>query len=143
MNRSLIGVVCATFLAASVIWSGEPASSAPPTFTKDVAPILYKHCASCHRTGEIAPMSLLTYEQARPWAKSIREKVSLGQMPPWHAVQSRVTFSNDRRLTDLEKNTLIHGTDPGAPQGDPKDLPPLPKFTEGWEIGNPDVVLKP
>src|ERR1035438_3044482 len=74
MNRSLIGVVCATFLAASVIWSGEPASSAPPTFTKDVAPILYKNCASCHRKGEIAPMSLLTYEQARPWAKSIREK---------------------------------------------------------------------
>ena len=86
-------------------------------------------------------MSLLTYEQARPWAKSIREKVSLGQMPPWHAVQPRGTFSNDRRLTDLEKNTLIHWTDAGAPQGNPKDLPPLPKFTEGWEIGNPDVVL--
>jgi hypothetical protein len=141
MNRWVIGVVCATFLASSVIWAGEPASSAPPTFTKDVAPILYKNCASCHRTGEIAPMSLLTYEQVRPWAKSIREKVSLGQMPPWHAVQPRGTFSNDRRLSELEKNTLIHWTDAGAPQGDPKDLPPLPKFTEGWEIGNPDVVL--
>ncbi len=141
MNRSLIGVVCATFLASSVIWPGEPGSSAPPTFTKDVAPILYKNCASCHRTGEIAPMSLLTYEQTRPWAKSIREKVSLGQMPPWHAVQPRGTFSNDRRLSELEKNTLIRWTDAGAPQGDPKDLPPQPKFTEGWEIGTPDVVL--
>jgi hypothetical protein len=141
MNRSLIAVLCAAFLASSVIRAGGPVSSAPPTFTKDVAPILYKNCASCHRTGEIAPMSLLTYEQARPWAKSIREKVSLGQMPPWHAVQPRGTFSNDRRLTELEKNTLIRWTEAGAPQGDPKDLPPLPKFTEGWEIGTPDVVL--
>jgi len=141
MNRSLNGVLCATFLASSVISAGEPASSAPPTFTKDVAPILYKNCASCHRAGEIAPMPLLTYEQARPWAKSIREKVALGQMPPWHAVQPRGTFSNDRRLSELEKNTLIRWTDAGAPQGDPKDLPPLPKFTEGWVIGTPDVVL--
>ena len=86
-------------------------------------------------------MSLLTYEQARPWAKSIREKVALGQMPPWHAVQPRGTFSNDRRLSELEKNTLVRWTDAGAPQGDPKDLPPQPKFAEGWEIGAPDVVL--
>ena len=86
-------------------------------------------------------MSLLTYEQVRPWAKSIREKVTLGQMPPWHAAQPRGTFSNDRRLTELEKTTLIRWTDAGAPQGDPKDLPPPPKFTEGWEIGTPDVVL--
>ena len=86
-------------------------------------------------------MSLLTYEQVRPWAKSIREKVSLGQMPPWHAAQPRGTFSNDRRLTESDKNTLIRWTDAGAPQGDPKDLPPPPKFTEGWEIGTPDVVL--
>ena len=141
MNRSSIGVLCAIFLASNVIRAGGPDSSAPPTFTKDVATILYKNCASCHRTGEIAPMSLLTYEQARPWAKSIREKVALGQMPPWHAAQPRGTFSNDRRLTELEKSTLIRWTDAGAPQGDPKDLPPLPKFTEGWEIGTPDVVL--
>jgi hypothetical protein len=141
MNRSLIGVLCATFLASSVIRAGGEPSSAPPTFTKDVAPILYKNCASCHRTGEIAPMSLLTYEQARPWAKSIREKVALGQMPPWHSSQPRGTFSNDRRLTELEKNTLLRWADSGAPQGDPKDLPPQPKFTEGWEIGAPDVVI--
>jgi hypothetical protein len=140
MNRLLIGVLCATFLASSVIRAGGEASSAP-TFTKDVAPILYKNCASCHRTGEIAPMSLLNYEQARPWAKSIREKVALGQMPPWHAAQPRGTFSNDRRLTEPEKNTLIRWADAGAPQGDLKDLPPQPRFTEGWEIGTPDVVI--
>ena len=116
--------------------------AAPPTFTKDVAPILYKNCVSCHRAGEIAPMPLLTYEEARPWAKSIREKVLLGQMPPWHSAQPRDTFSNDRRLSESEKNTLVRWTEAGAPQGDPKDLPPQPQFAEGWEIGTPDMVLE-
>jgi hypothetical protein len=112
-----------------------------PTFSSDVAPILYKNCATCHRPGEIAPMSLLTYEQARPWAKSIKEKVALGQMPPWHATEPRGVFSNDRRLTDAERDTLIRWASNGAPQGDPKDLPPVPKFIDGWEIGQPDQVF--
>jgi hypothetical protein len=112
-----------------------------PTFSRDVAPILYKNCASCHRPGEIAPMPLLTYEQTRPWAKSIREKVALDQMPPWHAAEPRGTFSNDRRLSAAEKETLIQWATTGAPKGDPKDLPPMPKFTDGWEIGTPDLVL--
>ncbi|MBZ5609914.1 MAG: thiol-disulfide isomerase [Acidobacteriia bacterium] len=127
--------------AAILTVSAMGAPSATPTFSKDVAPILYKNCAGCHRPGEIAPMSLLTYEQARPWAKSIRENVSRGVMPPWHAEAPHGTFSNDRRLTDADKNTLIAWADAGAPQGNPKDLPPSPKFTEGWEIGTPDVVL--
>src|SRR5215831_18649581 len=104
-----------------------PAMAVGQTFTKDVAPILYKHCAECHRPGEIAPMPLLTYEQVRPWAKSIREKVSLGQMPPWHAEAPQGTFSNDRRLTDDEKQTLVRWAAGGAPQGDAKDLPPVPQ----------------
>src|SRR5579864_4312136 len=112
-----------------------------PTFSKDVAPILYKECAGCHRPGEIAPMSLLTYAEARPWARAIREKVSLGQMPPWHADAPRGTFANDRRLTDSEKDTLIRWASNGAPQGDPKDLPAPPRFAEGWEIGVPDAVV--
>jgi hypothetical protein len=120
---------------------GASAADTVPTFSRDVAPILYKNCATCHRPGEIAPMSLLTYEQARPWAKSIKEKVALGQMPPWHATQARGIFSNDRRLTDAEKDTLIRWASNGAPQGDPKDLPSLPKFTDGWEIGQPDQVF--
>jgi hypothetical protein len=131
--------------AALLIWSATgtvPARAAgTPTFSKEVAPILYKNCAGCHRPGEIAPMSLLTYEQARPWAKSIREKVLSGQMPPWHAAEAHGTFANDRRLSDAEKNALIAWVDAGAPQGDPKDLPAAPQFTEGWEIGKPDVVL--
>jgi len=86
-------------------------------------------------------MPLLTYEQARPWAKAMRTVVAQGKMPPWHATQERGVFSNDRRLTDEEKATLIAWADNGAPQGNPKDLPPAPKFSEGWEIGQPDAVL--
>ena len=130
---------CAAVLGAAIL--GLNATAATPTFSKDVAPILYKNCASCHRPGDIAPMPLLTYEQARPWAKSIREKVALGQMPPWHAEAPRGTFSNDRRLTDQDKDTLLRWATNGAPAGDAKDLPPLPNFTEGWEIGAPDAVF--
>ncbi|HLK48538.1 MAG TPA: hypothetical protein VKT49_10405 [Bryobacteraceae bacterium] len=128
--------------AALLIWGPMAAAGAgAPTFSKEVAPILYKNCVSCHRPGEIAPMSLLTYEQARPWAKSIREKVVSGQMPPWHSSQPHGIFANDRRLTDQEKNTLIAWVDAGAPQGENADLPQMPQFSEGWQIGKPDVVL--
>lgn len=117
------------------------AAPSTPTFTKDVAPVLYKNCVSCHRPGDVAPMSLLTYEDAKPWAASIREKVSTGAMPPWHATQSHETFLNDRRLTDAEKKTLVAWASNGAPKGDLKDLPPVPKLAEGWQIGKPDLVL--
>ena len=112
-----------------------------PTFTKDVAPILDKNCVICHRAGDIAPMSLMSYEDARPWAKSIKAQIATGRMPPWHATEPRGTFSNDRRLTDREKETLVAWVDHGAPKGDLKDLPPVPTFAPGWEIGKPDVVL--
>lgn len=118
------------------------AAAGTPTFTKDVAPILDKNCVTCHRPGEIAPMSLMSYDEARPWAKSIKTAVALGKMPPWHSEDPRGTFSNDRRLTDQEKQTLIDWADQGAKKGDMKDLPAVPTFTEGWEIGKPDVVLK-
>jgi len=117
-------------------------ASAIPTFSKDVAPILYKNCTSCHRPGEIAPMSLLTYEDARPHAKGIRDEVSKGQMPPWHADAPEGTFLNERRLTEAEKETLYRWAANGAPKGDAKDLPPLPRYEEGWSIGKPDVVLE-
>jgi hypothetical protein len=134
-------VFVVTVLALPVISTTQKISASTPTFSADVAPILFKNCASCHRPGEIAPMSLLTYENARPWARSIRQQVASGQMPPWHATQPRGTFANDRRLSDKERDTLIRWVDAGAPQGDPKDLPPQPKFADGWEIGAPDTVL--
>jgi len=112
-----------------------------PTFTKDVAPILYKNCTSCHRPGEIAPMSLLTYEDARPRAKAIRDEISAGTMPPWHADAKVGHFLNERRLSDADRNTLLRRAAGGARYRDPKDQPPIPKYTDGWTIGEPDLVL--
>src|ERR1700751_5763838 len=84
------------------------------TFTKDVAPIFFKNCAECHRPGEAAPMSLLNYKDARPWAKSIREKVVGREMPPWHADPSHGEFKNERRLTPAEIDTIVAWVDGGA-----------------------------
>jgi len=129
------------FFAAAACAATVFAADSAPTYTKDVAPIMYKNCATCHRPGDIGPMSLLTYEQTRPWAASIREKVAGNQMPPWHSTDPHGTFSNDRRLSDADKATLIKWASSGAPMGNPKDLPSMPRFAEGWDIGTPDVVL--
>ncbi len=132
-------ILLATF-ASVVIANAQPSMSLTPTYAKDVAAILNKNCVSCHRPGDIAPMAFQSYEQVRPWAKSIREKVALGEMPPWHSVDARGTFSNDRRLSDKDKDILSRWANAGAPKGDLKDLPPAPKFVEGWEIGKPDAI---
>ncbi|HSE38772.1 MAG TPA: hypothetical protein VLG74_15835, partial [Blastocatellia bacterium] len=137
----LAAVLTMALLGLTVIPAAQTSKAATPTFSKDVAPIIFKNCASCHRPGDIAPMSLLTYENARPWAKSIREKVASGMMPPWHATQPHGAFENDRRLSDKDKDTLIRWADGGAPKGDQKDLPSAPKFADGWEIGTPDAVI--
>jgi hypothetical protein len=127
----------ALFLIASSVL----ATAATPTYSKDVAPILFKNCSGCHRPGEIGPMPLLNYTQTRPWAKSIREAVALKTMPPWHAAEDHGIFSNDRRLTDRERETIIAWADGGAPQGNPKNLPLAPTFVDGWQIGKPDAVI--
>ena len=111
------------------------------TFTKDVAPIFYKNCTACHRPGEVAPMSLLTYKDARPWAKAIREKVVEKQMPPWHADPRHGEWLNDRRISQEAIDTIAKWVDGGAREGDPKDLPPAPEYTEGWRIGKPDQTF--
>jgi len=113
-----------------------------PTYTRDVAPILYKNCTQCHRPGEIAPMSLLTYEDARPWAKAIRDEVGEGHMPPWHADAPHGTFLNDRSLTQAEKDTIVKWASNGAPKGDPKDMPATPAYVDGWSLGKPDAVFQ-
>jgi hypothetical protein len=111
------------------------------TYSRDVAPIFYKRCADCHRPGDIAPFSVLTYKDVRPWARSIREKVLTREMPPWHADPRYGEFRNDARLSQKEIDTIVAWVDQGAKEGDPKDLPPLPEFINGWHIGKPDVVL--
>jgi mono/diheme cytochrome c family protein len=116
-------------------------TAAAPVFSKDIAPIIYQHCASCHRAGEIAPMSLLSYKEVRPWAASIREEVAMGAMPPWHSAAPKGQFSNDRRLSDAEKESILTWVAADAPEGNVKEMPPLPAFTENWEIGKPDAVI--
>ena len=140
-------VVTFAILAAAVVWSGssvkaEQAAAAPaaPTFSKDVAPILFANCTSCHRPGEIAPMSLLTYKDTRPWAKSIATKVADGTMPPWHADPQFGKFVGARSLTDAQKSTIAKWVAAGAPEGNAADLPALPTYSDGWNI-TPDVVL--
>jgi hypothetical protein len=121
--------------------TGAQPAAGVPTFARDVAPILYKNCTGCHRPGEIAPMSLLTYEDARPYATDIRDKVGDGEMPPWHADPAHGKFANDRSLTPAEKDTLLRWASGGAPKGNPADMPPAPKYVDGWALGQPDAVF--
>jgi len=115
------------------------------TFTKDVAPILQEKCQVCHRPGTFAPMSLLTYEEARPWAKAIREKVFAREMPPWHIDKNVGVrhFKNDRSLSDQQIGTIVKWVDGGAPGGNPADMPPPREFEDQdkWHI-TPDLVVE-
>lgn len=112
-----------------------------PTYAKDIAPILLRNCAECHRPGEAAPMSLLTYEDTRPWAKSIRKVVVAGDMPPWDADPDFGTFSNDISLSQEEIGLIDRWVENGAPLGDRAMLPQIPEFTEGWKLGPPDYII--
>ena len=145
MKKSWSLLIAGSFLTACGFFL-SPAISASDTsnavsFSKDVAPIFYKHCADCHRPNDMAPMSLLTYKDARAWARSIREKVVTRQMPPWHADPNHGKFANDRSLSQQEIDTIVAWVDQGSKQGNPKDLPAAPVFPQGWKIGKPDVVL--
>jgi hypothetical protein len=111
------------------------------TFTKDVAPILYKNCAECHRPTMFAPMSLMTYDDARPYARAIKQKVAARQMPPWGADPTFGTFKNDPTLSEKDIATIVAWVDAGAPKGEDADLPPAPAFVDGWTIGKPDAVF--
>jgi len=114
----------------------------PPTFYKDVLPILQKHCQSCHRPGEVAPMPLMTYEQTQRWAQGIAETTQTKAMPPWFADPRYGRFANDNSLTAQEIATLSAWADARAPRGDPRDAPPPRRWTEGWNIPQPDFVLQ-
>jgi len=112
-----------------------------PTFHKEVEPILQKHCQSCHRHGEIAPMPLLTYSQTRPWAKAIREAVRLRKMPPWFADPRFGEFANDPTLSANEIATLDAWVLGGAPEGSPADAPRPRVWPTGWSLREPDLIL--
>src|SRR5262245_62000297 len=112
------------------------------TFHKDVEPILQKNCQICHRPGEAAPMSLLTYKDAQPWAKAIRGAVIQRKMPPWFADPAHGEFANDRRLSQKEIETVVSWVDAGAPEGVSKDAPMPLELVDGWSMGTPDVVFE-
>jgi len=125
--------ICLASMAAAALGSGSP------TFNKDVLPILQKNCQGCHRPGEVAPMSLITYNDARPWAKAIKVAVVTKKMPPWFAEYGH--FANDRTLSAVDINTLVTWANNAAPEGDAKDAPPPLTFPEGWQI-KPDMIIE-
>lgn len=118
------------------------ASGAEVTFHKNVRPILQKNCEGCHRPGEAAPFSLQTYKEARPWAKAIRQAVTIRKMPPWFADSAHGKFANDRRLNETDIATIQAWVDQGAPEGKPSDAPPPVVYSEDWKIGKPDLVIE-
>ena len=141
MNKfSILFLLSALAFAAD---STKPVADA--TFSKDIAPILERSCQNCHRAGSIAPMALLTYKDARPWARSIKEKVVRREMPPWHIDRNVgiTKFKEDPSLTDGEIATISNWVDHGAPEGNPADMPPPRQFSDldKWQIGKPDVVV--
>ena len=139
--------------AAAAVFTASPsaAQQSSPTFSKDVAPIFQAKCQDCHQPESIAPMALISYQEARPWARAIKDRVMRRQMPPWHIDPSVGVqkFKNDLSLSDAQIDTIVRWVDSGAPEGDPRDLPPPKKLlTENvWQgvmdgFGEPDLVIK-
>jgi hypothetical protein len=146
-----VSVVLCTALV--VVQAQQPSSNAPArdvTFAKDIAPILQRSCQNCHRPNGVAPMSLVTYEDVRPWARAIKLRTGVGPhagvMPPWY-VEKNIgiqQFKNDPSLSEDEIARIAQWVDAGAPRGNPGDLPPERQWADDkvWQIGTPDLVLK-
>ena len=141
MKTAVLAAIAAIAALALPAAASAADGKAAPTFAKDVAPIFYKSCVECHRPTMFAPMSLVTYDEARPWARSIKQRVAARAMPPWGADAPHGIFKNDPSLTDEEIDTIARWVDGGAPRGDDADLPAKPQFAEGWTIGKPDAVF--
>src|SRR5216684_3868976 len=147
---SVVALGMALLVPAGAHLRAEPAGvSAGVTFTKDVAPILQRSCQNCHRPDGVAPMSLVSYEDVRPWAKAIKQRTSIGPhrgvMPPWY-IEKNIgiqKYKNDPSLSDLEIAKIVKWADSGAPQGNPADLPPARTFDDAstWAIGTPDLIV--
>ena len=127
----------------SVVVPSEPVDASAPqvTFNRDIAPIIFHSCSSCHRPGEAAPFSLLTYSDVKKHARQIAELTRSRVMPPWLPEQQTLKFADEARLTDAEIQRIADWVEQGAVEGDPKDLPPEPKFVKGWRLGKPDLIL--
>ena len=139
MNRR---VWLAGFVTAALMMCADASAAGVVTFNRDVLPILQRNCKTCHRPGNIAPMSFLTYETTRPWAKAMKAAVVTRKMPPWFADPQYGHFANDRSLKQDEIDTIVQWADNGAPQGDSKDAPPPVQWPENGWTTKPDLVLK-
>ena len=143
--RAFVFSAVATLTLAAGASAQAPSAGGQVTFTRDVAPILQRSCVACHRPGEMAPMSLMTYEDARPWARAIRTRTSSREMPPFHIDKSIgiTKFKNDPSLTNEEIATIARWVDGGAPRGNPADMPPPREFADSgaWQF-TPDIVVK-
>ena len=137
MPRPFLIFLCAGL--AAIARGAEGA--APVTFAKDVAPILFEHCAACHHPGDIGGFSLVTYEDVRPRAAAIARAVRNRAMPPWKPEPGRGDFAGARRLTDRQIDVIQRWAADGALEGDPRDLPPTPRFADGWRLGMPDLIV--
>ncbi len=140
-----LAVVSGGVVALSAAGPGDAAGAPAPTFEKDVLPIVQAHCQDCHRPEQMAPFSLLTYEDARPWARDIKDKVVSRYMPPWHVDRTVGEYDPDPSLTDAEIQTIARWVDAGAPKGDPKTAPPPRVFPDAhsWQFGEePDLVIE-
>ena len=147
-SAAVAGVVLAGLAAG-----GGPAQAAaetPVTFARDIAPLLQRHCQTCHRPGSMAPMALVTYAETRPWARAIRNRVVAREMPPWHLDKTVgiQQFVNDISLSDAQIDLVARWVDAGAPAGDPGDLPPSvewpddDRFRLEAQLGPPDIVVR-
>jgi hypothetical protein len=141
MDQILTRMFLRSALIAGTAIAASAAASSSVTFNKDVLPILQKNCQACHRPGEVAPMSLLTYSETRPWAKAIKLAVASKKMPPWFADDGHVRFAKDKRLSDSDIAKLVAWVDGGAAEGDARDKPAPVTFPDGWNI-KPDMIVE-
>ncbi len=133
--RALIHLFAAALLAL-------PAAAQSPTFAHDIAPIVYQNCAVCHRPGEAGPFSLLTYQDVKRHARQIADVTQRRYMPPWPPQPGYGDFLGERRLTDAQIRLISNWVRAGEPEGPPSEIPPLPQFTTGWQLGPPDLILQ-
>jgi mono/diheme cytochrome c family protein len=146
----LAAILAATNLTHTRVHAADPhPSSAPPpvTWSHDIAPLAYKNCSTCHHTGGAGPFSLLTYEDARRWGAQMQDVTQSRYMPPWlpehrRAAASYIAFQDERILTDAEINLIAAWVKSGMPEGNPADAPPIPHYSETWQYGKPDLILK-
>jgi hypothetical protein len=146
VRKIAIVIAAACLLLLSSAWqarggAAQKTASPSPTFYKDIVPMLQDHCQSCHRAGEVAPMPLVTYQQTRPWASAMVHSVEMKMMPPWFADPRYGHFVNDSSLTEQQIATISSWAKAGAPAGDAQDAPAPRKWTDGWNIPQPDLVV--